>query len=444
MTKQRKIVLFTWGSLGDILPYISIAHELRELGYDAVIATAEEYRATVEAAGIRFCRMRPDISELTIQLNIDTQTLWQRYYAPRTGALFILRKLIYPNLISSYEDALQALDGACLAVTSSIAYGAKVAAEKLGLPQLLAAPMPLALMSADVQSLPIPRIIERLSPRAYNWINRALNQLIVDLSRRIHLPLDNLRRQLRIAVPTTLQKSVFSEHGSLCLWSSCFGEKQSDFPPNSCITGFPYQNRLAHPPSLSAALQQFLLNGEPPLIFTLGSFGTYSAKHFFLESIKATLALGRRAIILTGYDRSVEAEIPQYSDIFVCDYAPHALLFPHAALIAHHGGIGTLAEAFRAARPQLIVPLSNDQPDNAHRAARLGVAKVLRLNQYRGKLLSATLHHLLTNPTFKEKANHVAGCISLENGARTAAKFIRSCCERYSSDVSGSPAGVLQ
>ncbi len=56
-------------------------------------------------------------------------------------------------------------------------------------------------------------------------------------------------------------------------------------------------------------------------------------------------------------------------------YLPYAAVFPHAAAIVHQAGIGTLAQAMRSGRPQLLVPASFDQPDNARRAAVLGAAR---------------------------------------------------------------------
>jgi len=41
--------------------------------------------------------------------------------------------------------------------------------------------------------------------------------------------------------------------------------------------------------------------------------------------------------------------------------------------LIHHGGIGTTAQALAAGLPQLVVPMSHDQPDNAVRIRRLGV-----------------------------------------------------------------------
>ena len=60
--------------------------------------------------------------------------------------------------------------------------------------------------------------------------------------------------------------------------------------------------------------------------------------------------------------------------MLVLDHAPHARLLPRAAVTVHQGGVGTLQQDLRAGRPMLVVPSAHDQPDNADRARRLGLA----------------------------------------------------------------------
>jgi rhamnosyltransferase subunit B len=58
--RKRRIVLTTFGSLGDLHPYIAVALGLKARGHEAVIATSGYYRQKVEALGIGFRAVRPD------------------------------------------------------------------------------------------------------------------------------------------------------------------------------------------------------------------------------------------------------------------------------------------------------------------------------------------------------------------------------------------------
>jgi len=57
-----KIVLHTFGSLGDLNPYLGIALGLKSMGHAPVIATGGVYRDYVEGAGVGFHPVRPDVS----------------------------------------------------------------------------------------------------------------------------------------------------------------------------------------------------------------------------------------------------------------------------------------------------------------------------------------------------------------------------------------------
>jgi len=57
-----KIVLNTFGSLGDLNPYLGIALGLNSIGHAPVIATAGVYREYVEQALVGFHPGRRDVS----------------------------------------------------------------------------------------------------------------------------------------------------------------------------------------------------------------------------------------------------------------------------------------------------------------------------------------------------------------------------------------------
>ena len=70
-------------------------------------------------------------------------------------------------------------------------------------------------------------------------------------------------------------------------------------------------------------------------------------------------------------------------------------MLPRAAAIDHHGGIGTAAEALRAGCPQLVMPMTFDQPDNAVRLQRFGVARVLCPPSVNGRATARTIDAFL-------------------------------------------------
>jgi UDP:flavonoid glycosyltransferase YjiC (YdhE family) len=91
------------------------------------------------------------------------------------------------------------------------------------------------------------------------------------------------------------------------------------------------------------------------------------------------------------------------------DYAPLAQILPRAAAVVHAGGIGTCAESLRAGIPSVVIPFSFDQPDNAERLRRLGVAEVA--NRFRISSLAVPLRRILENPEASTRARALAGRI---------------------------------
>jgi rhamnosyltransferase subunit B len=98
--------------------------------------------------------------------------------------------------------------------------------------------------------------------------------------------------------------------------------------------------------------------------------------------------------------------------------------------LVHHGGIGTASQALAAGVPQLVMPLSHDQPDNARRLRGLGVARSLPPERFRGPAVAEALAGLLADPAVaeacRECANRFDGrdreraCVVLEEFARSA------------------------
>lgn len=61
---MARILLTTFGSYGDLHPYIAVAFELRGRGHAVTIATSATYAPKVEAEGLAFHPVRPDLVEI--------------------------------------------------------------------------------------------------------------------------------------------------------------------------------------------------------------------------------------------------------------------------------------------------------------------------------------------------------------------------------------------
>jgi UDP:flavonoid glycosyltransferase YjiC (YdhE family) len=112
--RRRRIVLTTFGSLGDLHPYIAVALGLRERGHEAIIATSGSYRQKVEALGLGFRAVRPD--HPAPETGAD---LMRRSMDRRKGGEFVIREYVMSVLPETYQDTLAAADGADLLVSKA-------------------------------------------------------------------------------------------------------------------------------------------------------------------------------------------------------------------------------------------------------------------------------------------------------------------------------------
>jgi rhamnosyltransferase subunit B len=73
------------------------------------------------------------------------------------------------------------------------------------------------------------------------------------------------------------------------------------------------------------------------------------------------------------------------------------------------------------------MPYAFDQPDNAARLERLGVARSIRRKKYNGRRAAAELDRLLKDASYARRAAEVAHLVSAEDGVGAACDAIEEC-----------------
>ena len=418
----KRIIITTFGSFGDLHPYIPIALELKGRGYHPVIATLPLYREKLEPLGVGFHPVRPDLPHPE-----QSEEIIAKAMDAKTGTEFIFKTLIMPHLRDSYEDLRKAANGASLLITHPITFAGPIVAQELNLPWASSVLAPASFFSAyDPPVTPIqPGLIKLL--RLHPVIPRIFMALVRKSTASWVEPVYRLRNEL--GLPPAGHPIFEGQHSPalvLALFSRVLADPQPDWPPQTRITGFPFYDRKdesSDGSKMPTDLLRFLESGPPPIVFTLGSSAVWVAGDFFRESIAAALSLKRRAVLLIGDVRNLRRE-PLPEGIVAFDYAPYGELLPRACAIVHQGGIGTTAQALRAGKPMLVVPYSHDQPDNGARVERLGVGRVLPRQRYTAARAASELGELLSNLEYTQKAAEIGRRVRSEDGARTASDAI--------------------
>lgn len=412
-----RIVFSTFGTFGDVNPLVALCLELKRRGHQPVLAIPEMFRPKVEPLGIGFARVRPD------QDPTDTRLIAMIYdikHGTETG----LREFLFPSLRESYQDLLAAVEadgGADLLVTGELAYAGPIVAETTGVPWASYVLAPFSFFSAyDPPVLPpyptLARVQEKFPP-----LGHVVARFARFVTRKWPEPVYALRRELGLPPGRDpIFDAKHSERLALALYSRVMGEPQPDWPPSAKITGFAFHDGAGDDGELPRELAGFLDAGSPPLVFTLGSAAVMNAGDFYEQSAEAAEILGQRAVLLIGADDRNLPKRKLPDSICVTRYAPYSKIFPRASVLIHQGGIGTTAQALRAGKPMLVMPYSHDQPDNARRVRRLGVAEVLGRNQYKARPAAQLIRKLLSDYTYEEQARSVAAKVVADNGAVAA------------------------
>ncbi|MBI2296803.1 MAG: glycosyltransferase [Betaproteobacteria bacterium] len=411
----KRIVFATFGSLGDLHPYLALAQELKRRSHRPLIATFEEYREPVAAAGIAFAAMRPAMAGFG-----DPRAIMERLVDPWRGPEHMVRKIFMPHLRESYEDLARACEGADLLVTHPLAFTGPLLAEQRGLRWVSTVLSPMSLFSAiDPPLFPAAawlRHVRKLGVAPYRLVFSYVRRVV----RRWEEPLHRLRAELGLPSPGPIAQfeGQYSPRVNLALFSRLLAAPQTDWPVNTVVCGFPRYDGTPPDSATRDELEAFLAAGEPPIAFGLGSSAVMVAGKFWRDAIAAARALGHRAVLLTGAPPEELGALPASVKAF--QYLPYSAVFPRAAAVVHPGGIGTLAQALASGRPQLVVPVAFDQPDNARRTVKLGIARAVPFRKANAAAMAAALQALLASAGCAARAETIGEKVRRDDGARAA------------------------
>lgn len=363
-----RILVVSLGTYGDVLPFIGLAAEMRRRGHDVVLGGAERFKAAAEKAGVPFETV---MSQAQYAHVFEHPSFWR----PIVGAMRLFRAM--PSFLAPVYDFIERNNrpGETLVVASHLALGARVAEEALDVP------------TASIHLTPIMLISRNLGPRtpvvwAPAWLPasvqwRLQTGLYTHFIGPLLLPgLNAFRASKNLRPLKKIRRWWHPRRRMILLFPDWFAPQQPDWPRQARQIDFPRADQFgAESPALDPRLDAFLDAGDPPIAITFGS-ARQKNDALYRVAVKACARLGRRCLVLSQQEL---APPPGYEDrVFFSRYAPLSEVLPRCAALVHHGGVGTVALAFAAGTPQLVVPFAFDQFDHAARVKRLGCGDWMR------------------------------------------------------------------
>lgn len=406
------VVLVTIGSAGDLFPFMRIALALREAGHRISFLGPVQHEAYVRGAGLPFHGLPADPAVL------DHPDLWHP-----TRGFGVVWEATRPAMaaVPAYMAALPQ-DERCTMLVHPLALPeadlCRAARPGLRIAAAFLAPSNLPTVHDPLMLGPwrVPRWVPH-GVRRRLW--RSLAGRFVD---PIALPGVNAARSAAGLAPvdSLLDTVMAIADLSIGLFPHWFAPTAPDWPRPLVRTGFPLFDP-APDAALPDQLHHFLRQGGRPLVFTPGT-GNRQARAYFAHAIEAARLLGERAVLLTPHRDQLPAELPRH--VLWQDYVPLRVLLPHVAVLVHHGGIGTTAEALRAGTSQLTVPLAHDQFDNGARVEALGVGLSLPATRLSTRRLVAALEALLDDDGLRPRCRAVAAKFADDGGVEEAVRAL--------------------
>lgn len=408
------ITILCSGSRGDFQPYIALAQELKNLKKDIRIVGMREFEGFVRSYGIDFYPIQADFKTLNVDENIIKE-------AQSADNLF--KMLLTFNKMKNYglsiaNEFYAACEGSELILYHPGCTIGYFAAEKLGIPSVLASPFPMhktkeetsVIQYGRVKSTPFKNIISYHMLQGMLWL--ASSNSVKHLWKKEFGGLPK-----NFGKP--YERHTDKKHPAVISCSNYVFKRPTDWNKNIYQYGYWFVKELnEYKPTKE--IEDFLCKGEKPIYIGFGSVFHKDQKETLSNLIIDALSKANKRGIICGMGK-IE-NLP--NNIIAIDSISHSWLFEKVAAVCHHGGAGTTSAGFAAGVPSIIIPFANDQHAWAHRAYDLGVgSKPISIKKLTSDNLAESIKYALQDKII-ENAKKLALNISNENGAKDCAKVI--------------------
>ena len=413
-----RIGIQTWGSEGDIRPFIALGHALTERGHHVELLYTEigdrRYEAVAGALGFSARAVAsPVIADREALYALGRKAIYARDEFQQ--GLIIAKALLEPVIPAMHEAALDLTARSDVLVHHFILHAARAAADKIGKPSVTVAFAHLLAPSRHIRPSGMPRFGEWTNAIGWKIARVALNQtMLKDVNRfRARVGLPRFRDLLYEGWPSPLLHLIAA--------SPAFLDRPGDWPESFQMPGFLSLPSHEHE-HLSSEVEAFLSNGPAPVFMGFGSLMPTSGDH--LAETIATFAAAAR---LSGQRAIIQAEIerPPAADMLFVRRTPHAKVFPRCAAVVHHAGAGTTHSTLHAGVASVAVPHVSDQFGWAEELQRLGVAPApLKRKKLTAAALAERIRETVGNSRMLAAARAMQHKMQHDDGPGVAARLI--------------------
>jgi sterol 3beta-glucosyltransferase len=408
------ITILCSGSRGDFQPYIALAQELKKLGKDVRITGMRDFEGFIRSYDIDFYPIQADFKTL----NVDGKMLKEAQTADNPLKMLLTFNKMKKYGVSIANEFYSACEGSELIIYHPGCTLGYFAAERLGIPSILASPFPMHKTKEQTSVIQYGRI----KPTPFkNIISYHMLQGMLWLASK-----DSVKgfwKKEFGGMPKKFgrpyERHTDKKHPAVISCSNFVFNRPNDWNENIHQYGYWFvEEQPYYTPSKELA--DFLNDGEKPVYIGFGSVFNADQKETLSKLVVDALATSGRRGIICGM--GILSNLPE--NVIAIDSTPHSWLFERVSAVCHHGGAGTTSAGFKAGVPSIIIPFANDQHAWAHRAYNLGVgSKPITIKALTSNNLAEAIKFALQDKIV-DNAKTLAKNIATENGARDCAKII--------------------
>lgn len=425
-----KILIITFGSRGDVQPYVALGKELQKAGHIITICTASRFESFIKEHNLLYAYMTDEFLKI-----IDTD-MGRDVIENSAGlfgiisSIFKLIKYIKPlakEMINDSWEAAKITDPDLIIFHPKI-LGAVSISEKLSIPLIMANLQPMIVPTKEFPMAGMPTL------NIGRWYNKSTYSLI-KLGLKMYDKIVNDFRVNTLNIAQNLKNNDMLSNAKgkpipiLHAYSKYIVPRPSDWPSQATVNGYWFLDQLENWQP-STTLKSFLEAGEAPVYIGFGSMAGKNPEKITKICIEAINKANLRGILATGWGGLQTNQLPD--NILKIDKAPHSWLFPRVSSVVHHGGAGTTAAALRAGKPMTICPFIADQPFWGKRINMLKVGpRPIPYKKLTVKRLTNALLQMSKDKTMRERAKELAELISKENNFKNTIKMIEDIVKNY-------------
>jgi len=369
---RLSFLLAAWEGGGSVAPFLTVARKLIERGHDVRVMSDRCNRPETEACGAAFVPWTRAPSRSDRSRDSDIFRDWE-LDSPQEQIRRVLERVWTGPALAYAEDLVEELrrKPVDLVVASEMLFGTHVGCEAIGQKHVL--------LTCNIHLFPIPGIPPigpGLLPAA-SAEEEALHADIADASEQLldgaGVPSVNAARAHFGLQPIATLPDQHKSAEALLLGTA----RAFDFAPKRLPGHIRYVGPQLDDPAWAPVWRSpWPADDSRPLV--LVAFSTTFQNHtgVLQKIIDAASALPVRVVVTLGDTIACE-ELSAPDNCQLVHSAPHNQVMRHSALVATHGGHGTVIRALRHLKPLLVVPHGRDQNDNAARVTSRGAGLAL-------------------------------------------------------------------